>query len=158
MLDGAAAKDAGGRDAAMIDYLEDLRWAWERGNNYAVLQALARCRELNLDVPSWVLTAFHAAFARFANYECGTLDEAFGAPRHSKWTISEYARRQPAYYRVSRYVREGMTLEQAFELVAAEERDTGYPVGAEAVKKWYYKFNRQHKEACEKLGLKWHGG
>lgn len=153
---GDAGVPEGGR--ASVSELDFYRRAWRRGERYVILQALACCLEERIPVPEWLLAAFHETFGRFANYECATLDEAFDAPVYGRWHRSEYGRRLPAYHRVAWYKRQGMTLEAAFEKVAEEERAEGYPVGAEAVKKWYYKFRRRFKSACEKAGLVWHGG
>lgn len=67
--------------------LEQWKHDHEAGDGAALLHAVALCLNLGIAAPSWVVTAFNAAwYVRYEGAEARTLGEAFKVHRPEGWT------------------------------------------------------------------------
>jgi hypothetical protein len=140
LADGGDAEDPAGPyyQWYALHELEQHQAAYEAGDTFALLHAVATCAMREVVMPEWLISGFLEKYRHVTHYKVKTLDEAFGKflPKGAKRTAHRQAREKglPAYLEVRERHKAGESIDQGlFESVG---KDIG--VSGSKVSDYYY--------------------
>jgi hypothetical protein len=123
-----------------LQKIDELQAAYEAGDTFSLLDAVAQCALRELVMPDWVIRGYLDRYRSVTQYKVRTLDEAFGAilPKGAKLPARRQAREKGlrAYHEVERQHKPGTPIDQGlFESVG---KDIG--ISGSKVRDYYYAY------------------
>jgi len=123
--------------------LEQMREAYENGDNNQLIKAIRWCGNNKLIMPEWVTQAFFNATNEWYSMKVKTLDEAFGLTWPKGKSFNSVKRQRDLKFEVFNRVNSlhlaGEPIDQALFDKVAEDM----PISGSLVSKYYYKAKRQ---------------
>ena len=134
-----------------LQKIDALQAAYEAGDTFALLDAVAQCALRELIMPEWVIRGFLDRYRSVTQHKVRTLDEAFGTclPKGAKLGAYRQAREKGiiAYGEVKRRHDEGESIGTDLFRSVGE----GLNIGESKVRDYYYTWKRavSYKETQE---------
>ena len=134
-----------------LQQIEFWQLAYEAGDTFAVLHAVAECAKHELVMPRWVIRGFLAPYRKVIHLDVGSLDEAFGTFLPKGAHLSAYRQAWekglPAFLEVKRQSAAGKAIDSGlFESIG---KDMG--LSGSKVRDYYYQWmkNGYYKKNLE---------
>lgn len=128
--------------AALHD-IDRFRAAYEAGNTFAILHAVAECARCGLVMPKWVVRGFLDHYRDVIHYKVKSLDEAFGRylPKRAKLPAhrKHWEKGILAYAEVQRLSDAGIPIDESLFNKAGESLG----IGGSKVRDYYYEWQRK---------------
>lgn len=131
---------------AALQQIEEWRAAYEAGDTFVLLDAVAKCALRELVMPDWVIRGFLDRYRSVTQYKVRTLDEAFGTclPKGAKLHAHRQAREKSlgAYLEVKRRHESGESIGPKLF------RDVGKSmgIGESKVRDYFYYWKQVHEK------------
>lgn len=125
---------------AALKQIANLKEAYDAGDGFAVLDAVAQCALRELVMPEWVLHAYLGRYRMVTHYKVKTFDEAFGSclPKGAKLWAHRQRREKGilAYQAVKRLHEQGEPIDESLFKKAGKKLG----LGGSKVRDYYYEW------------------
>ncbi len=123
-----------------LNEIEQLRRQFEMGDDFALLQAIAKCAQNKLLMPNWISENYLRRYRRVLHADVGTWDEAFGRPYPKGKHLVKLRQRRELRFAVYNEIstRLNATPETAIDDALFESVGSNFQIGKTLCNELYY--------------------